>query len=225
MEYSNLINSGQDNDVGSAIQELIKDNLRALNTAFIAEIVAVNSNRVNVKPFVKSKQSEQTVIINNCLVCFTHSHLWDFQHKLAVGDIGLGVVIQNDISNYKNTGQESVAATRRFKDITDTVFIPLSLYESLINENINFLIESNTKKCKLEFDNSEMGIFKAKLLTLESENTTLKKALKELVDLLESMAGGQTSADGHGHTTTTAPSSIGVFSSWYNTTINSLFKD
>ena len=70
-----------------------------------------------------------------------------------------------------------------------------------------------------------MLIFKAKLLTLESENTTLKRALKELADLLEAMASGSTSADGHGHTTITAPSSIGAFSGWYSGTINSLFKD
>lgn len=224
-EYQNLVKSGESADLGTAIQNLINDNLRFINTAFLAKIVKINQNTVDIQPILKQNASDKELIINNCLIAFNHSQLWDIQHKLKVGDIGIALVMQNDISVYKQNGQGGTVATRRFKDFNDAIYIPLSLYQTRPNADINYIIESHTKKCKLEFNNSEIGIFKAKLLTLESENTTLKRALKELADLLEAMASGSTSADGHGHTTITAPSSIGAFSSWYSGTINSLFKD
>lgn len=224
-EYQNLVKSGESSDLGTAIQNLINDNLKFINTAFLAKIVRINTKSVDIQPILKQNINDKDLIINNCLIAFNHSQLWDIQHKLKVGDIGVALVMQNDISTYKQIGAGGVVATRRFKDFNDSIYIPLSLYETRPNADINYIIESHTKKCKLEFNNDEIGIFKAKLLTLESENTTLKRALKELVDLLETMASGSTSADGHGHTTTTAPASIGAFNSWYNSTINELFKD
>lgn len=224
-EYQNLVKSGESSDLGTAIQNLINDNLRFINTAFLAKIVRINANSVDIQPILKQNIIDKDLIINNCLIAFNHSQLWDIQHKLKVGDIGIALVMQNDISTYKQIGAGGVVATRRFKDFNDSIYIPLSLYETRANADINYIIESHTKNCKLEFNNDEIGIFKAKLLTLESENTTLKRALKELVNLLEAMASGSTSADAHGHATTTAPASIGTFNSWYNSTINKLFKD
>ena len=97
------------------------------------------------------------------------------------------------------------------------------MYQSRNNQDINYIIESDNKKCKLEFNNDEIGIFKAKLLTLESENTTLKAKLIELANLLEGLASGSTSVvSAHSHQT--APGSIGRFSSWANS-LNQLFKD
>ena len=45
----------------------------------------------------------------------------------------------------------------------------------------------------------------------------------KLAGLLEAMASGQTGADGHGQTSTTAPSSIGKFSAWGDG-LNNLFN-
>lgn len=224
-EYNNLIKSGESSDLGTAIQNLINDNLRNIQTAFLAEIVTINKNTLDIRPILRKSSDEKILTVNNCLIAFNYSQNWSIQHKLKVGDIGIALVIQNDISSYRETGKGGINKTRRFKDANDAIYIPLSLYQTRPNADINYIIESHTKKCKMEFNNDEIGIFKAKLLTLESENTTLKRALKELADLLEAMASGSTSADGHGHTTITAPSSIGAFSSWYSGTINSLFKD
>lgn len=222
-EYQNLIKSGENNDLGLAIQNLINDNLKFINTAFLCKIITINGNKVSIKPILRQNANEKVLIINNCLIAFPYSQIWQTQFKLKVGDIGLAIVIQDDISSYKQTGNDGLNNTRRFKDINDSIFLPLSLYTSLKNENVNYKLENYNKMCKLEFDNQEIGTFKAKLLTLESENTTLKAKLKELAGLLEGMASGSTSvADLHSHTT--SPGSIGKFSRWA-TSLNELFKD
>lgn len=223
-EYQNLIKSGENNDLGLAIQNLINDNLRFIRTTYLAKIVSINENKVSIKPILRQKANEQVLIINNCMIAFPYSQLWQTQFKLKVGDIGVAIVIENDISSYKQSGNEGLNNTKRFKDVNDSIFIPLSLYTTLNNSEINYKIENNNKSCKMEFNNDEIGIFKAKLITLESETTTLKAKLLELVSLLESMASGQTGPDGHGQTSTTSPGSIGQFNSW-GSSLNSLFKD
>lgn len=223
-EYQNLIKSGENNDLGSAIQNLINDNLRFIRTTYLAKIVSINENKVSIKPILRQKANEQVLIINNCMIAFPYSQLWQTQFKLKVGDIGVAIVIENDISSYKQSGNEGLNNTKRFKDVNDSIFIPLSLYTTLNNNEVNYKIENNNKSCKMEFNNDEIGIFKAKLITLESETTTLKSKLLELVSLLESMASGQTGPDGHGQTSTTSPGSIGQFNSW-GSSLNSLFKD
>lgn len=223
-EYQNLIKSGENNDLGLAIQNLINDNLRFIRTTYLAKIVSINENKVSIKPILRQKANEQILIINNCMIAFPYSQLWQTQFKLKVGDIGVAIVIENDISSYKQSGNEGLNNTKRFKDVNDSIFIPLSLYTTLNNSEVNYKIENSNKSCKMEFNNDEIGIFKAKLITLESETTTLKAKLLELVSLLESMASGQTGPDGHGQTSTTSPSSIGQFNSW-GSSLNSLFKD
>lgn len=223
-EYQNLIKSGENNDLGLAIQNLINDNLRFIRTTYLAKIVSINENKVSIKPILRQKANEQVLIINNCMIAFPYSQLWQTQFKLKVGDIGVAIVIENDISSYKQSGNEGLNNTKRFKDVNDSIFIPLSLYTTLNNSEVNYKIENNNKSCKMEFNNDEIGIFKAKLITLESETTTLKAKLLQLVSLLESMASGQTGPDGHGQTSTTSPGSIGQFNSW-GSSLNSLFKD
>lgn len=223
-EYQNLIQTGENTNLGFAIQNLINDNLRFIKTAYLAKIVSISENKVSIKPILKQNEKDSVLILNNVMICFPYSQLWQTQFKLKVGDIGVAIVIENDITSYKQSGNEGLNSTKRFKDVNDSVFIPFSLYQSLKNDDINFIIQNDKKNCKLEFDNNEIGILKAKLLTLESENTSLKKKFKELADLLESMASGQTGPDGHGHSSITSPESIGKFNQWYNS-LDSLFKD
>lgn len=223
-EYKNLIQPTENSNLGFAIQNLINDNLKFIKTSYLAKIINIQDNKITIKPLLKQKEDDETLILNNVLIGFSYSQLWQTQFKLGIGDIGLAIVIENDISSYKETGKEGLNNTGRFKDVNDSVFIPLSFYTTLNNNDVNFLIQNNTQKCKLEFDNNEIGILKAKLLTLESETTTLKKKFKELVDLLEAMASGNTSATGHGHVVVTSPGSIGKFNAWFSS-LDSLLKD
>uniref|UniRef100_A0A0N5AD00 Uncharacterized protein n=1 Tax=Syphacia muris TaxID=451379 RepID=A0A0N5AD00_9BILA len=97
------------------------------------------------------------------------------------------------------------------------------MFQTLENDSVNFTITNDKGNCCLAFGNDEIGTLKAKLLTIQSENTTLKEELKKLASLCEGMASGSTAPDGHGHSSTTAPSSIGKFNSWASG-LDNLFK-
>ena len=64
---------------------------------------------------------------------------------------------------------------------------------------------------------------KAQLISISSAQTSLKAEMVKLAGLLEAMASGQTGADEHGQTSTTAPSSVGKFSAW-GAGLNNLFN-
>ena len=173
-EYQNLIKSGESSDLGTAIQNLINDNLRNIQTAFLCEIVAIENNKIDIRPILRKSSDEKILTINNCLIGFNYSQNWSIQHKLKVGDIGLALVIQNDISTYKEKGQGGINATRRFKDANDAIYIPLSLYNSFSNDDINYQIKDLSDKCLFEFTNEFDNNLKAINITSTAEkNTTI----------------------------------------------------
>lgn len=173
-EYQNLIKSGESSDLGTAIQNLINDNLRNIQTAFLCEIVAIENNKIDIRPILRKSSDEKVLTINNCLIGFNYSQNWSIQHKLKVGDIGLALVIQNDISTYKEKGQGGINATRRFKDANDAIYIPLSLYNSFSNDDINYQIKDLSDKCLFEFTNEFDNNLKAINITSTAEkNTTI----------------------------------------------------
>lgn len=173
-EYQNLIKSGQSADLGTAIQNLINDNLRNIQTAFLCEIVAIENNKIDIRPILRKSSDEKVLTINNCLIGFNYSQNWSIQHKLKIGDIGLALVIQNDISSYKEKGQGGINATRRFKDANDAIYIPLSLYNSFSNDEINYQIKDLSNKCLFEFTNEFDNNLKAINITSTAEkNTTI----------------------------------------------------
>ena len=173
-EYQNLIKSGQSADLGTAIQNLINDNLRNIQTAFLCEIVAIENNKIDIRPILRKSSDEKILTINNCLIGFNYSQNWSIQHKLKIGDIGLALVIQNDISSDKEKGQGGINATRRFKDANDAIYIPLSLYNSFSNDEINYQIKDLSDKCLFEFTNDFDNNLKAINITSTAEkNTTI----------------------------------------------------
>ena len=219
-EYKQLNPVTNKDDIGVAINLLIQDNIKKVNTSFIAEIVSINGNKVSIKKKIKDKSTDKDTIYNNCMIGFQQSGFWKEQFKLKVGDDGIAFVMQDDISNYKSTGKGGVNPSDRIQDKNDSVFIPLSLFETLPNADINWIIKSLDGKCKLEFTNDNIGILQANLLTLKSENTTLKQKLSELANILDSAMIVQSQSgiqpfDG---------ATKAQFSSW-KTSLNDLFKD
>ena len=173
-EYQNLIKSGESSDLGTAIQNLINDNLRNIQTAFLCEIVAIENNKIDIRPILRKSSDEKILTINNCLIGFNYSQNWSIQHKLKIGDIGIALVIQNDISSYKEQGKGGINATRRFKDANDAIYIPLSLYNSFSNDDINYQIKDLSDKCLFEFTNEFDNNLKAINITSTAEkNTTI----------------------------------------------------
>lgn len=153
MAYENLIKPYQ-NDFGVAIQSLIQDNIKNINTAFIAKVQSISEDKkkVNIVNVIKNEGSNQNVVIPNVLIAQPYSSEWQISFKIGVGDIGLAIVCKNDITNYKDSGGDSTANTQRHFDITDSIFIPLSLYLQGDNENAGFSIKNKAGDCELTFD-------------------------------------------------------------------------
>lgn len=219
-EYQSLITTTNDNNIGLAIQQLIQDNIKNINSCFVAKIQSINGNKVSIVQAIKRKNSDKDTIYNNCLIGFNKSGYWQTQFKLKVGDVGLAIVSQDDVTSYKNSGKNGLSETGRVHDKNDSIFLPMSLFDTLPNDDINFLIKSFDNKCKLEFTNDNIGIFQADLLTLKSENTTLKTKLNELATILSNALilqrpnGTQPFDDG----------TIAQFNSW-KSSLDILFKD
>lgn len=219
-DYKQLNSLANKDDIGVAINLLIQDNIKKVNTSFIAEVVAINGNKVSIKKKIKDKATDKDTIYNNCMVGFFRSGFWQEQFKLKVGDDGIAFVMQDDVSNYKANGKSGVNPSGRIQDKNDSVFVPLSLFETLQNSDINYLLKSLDGKCKLEFTNDNIGILQADLLTLKSENTTLKTKLIELADFLDSAMIVQSPSGIQPFDGNTKAN----FSSW-KTSLNDLFKD
>lgn len=221
--YQTNIEVSEQQDLGLSIQKLIESNIKNAYTSYLSQITAIVGNKIHVKPIIKTNPDDKEVIINNCLIAFPFSQNWRVQYKLKVGDIGLAVVSDKDLSNYKNNGKASVAKTKRYKNISDAIFFPVSMFQTLENDSVNFTITNDKGNCCLVFGNDEIGTLKAKLLTIQSENTTLKAELKKLASLIEGLAGGRTAPTGHTGGVTTCPGSIGKFNSWASG-LDKLFK-
>lgn len=174
-EYENIIKSGEDSDLGAVIQNLIDDNLRFIHTSYLATITSINGNKVSIKPVLRKSTSEEVLILNNCLIAYPYSNIWRTQFKVSVGDIGIALVIENDISSYKQSGTEGVNLTKRFKDFNDSIFIPLSLYKTETIANINYKIVNSDGTCNFEFTNENDNLLLANNITSQSKGNATSK--------------------------------------------------
>lgn len=174
-EYENIIKSGEDSDLGAVIQNLIDDNLRFIHTSYLATITSINGNKVSIKPVLRKSTSEEVLILNNCLIAYPYSNIWRTQFKVSAGDIGIALVIENDISSYKQSGTEGVNQTKRFKDFNDSIFIPLSLYKTETIANINYKIVNSDGTCNFEFTNENDNLLLANNITSQSKGNAISK--------------------------------------------------
>ena len=213
MAYENLIKP-YENDFGTAIQALIQDNIKNINTAFIAKVQSISEDKkkVNIVDVIKNEASQQ-VVIPNVLIAQPYSSEWQISFKVAVGDIGLAIVCKDDITNYKQSGADSKANTGRKFDITDSIFMPLSLYLQGDNDNAGFSVKNKSGDCELSFDKDGKLSIKAKEVEIQSENPlsigtseTLLSCFNAIIDNLQTaIIGGVTSGSPATQTITTLP--------------------
>lgn len=115
------------------ILKIIKNVLySAVNMPYLAEVTAVNKNRVDVKVLNiqtfdgQPLQAAQVLDLVVGLPCFGG---WTVTWPIAVGDVGLCIVLDRDITEYKKSGGGGVPNTFRRYDVQDAVFLPLSMYK------------------------------------------------------------------------------------------------
>lgn len=214
MAYTNLIKP-YENDFGTALQALIQDNIKNINTAFIAKVQSLSDDKkkVNIVNVIASDEKNKNVIIPNVLIAQPYSNEWQISFKVGVGDFGLAIVCKNDISKYKESGNEGVANTARHFDITDSVFIPLSLYLQKDNESLGFSIVNKAGDCELTFSKDGKLNIKAKEVAIKADkplsigtSKTLLECFNAIIDNLQSaIVGGVTAGSPASQTITSLP--------------------
>lgn len=162
-------------DIPTMIKKLIDNQIRSINTCYIAKITEINENKVSVinsnKYLFKDKEQDYP-IINNCLVAIPQCENLKINLPLKVGDYGICVVTQEDYTNYKKNGNDSAPNTPRKFDISDSIFIPFSLFQTQSIDSEKFSIEY-TEGSKLEFDKENLNLSSQKDSKIE-----IKEALK-----------------------------------------------
>ncbi len=209
----NKVTPAETQDLGSAIQGLISANINAIETSFLAQVDSIAENRVNIKPLLKSDSQESDVIISNALIAQPRSGEYQISFKVAQGDIGLAIVSKQDISTYKNNGAGGIANTQRKFDITDSIFIPLSLYLQESNDSIGLTISNADSSTKIELKDDMLTIKAPKIsikggdpLEIGTGDTLLLACFEAIIDNLQTaIIGGITSGSPASQTITQLP--------------------
>lgn len=199
----NIIKTSDTSDLGTAIQKLIEDNIRRLNTSFLARVVEVSGNRVAVVDIVRDSERAQNPTINNVLVAQPSSKSNGLFFEVREGDIGLCFVAKKDISIFKQSGADCVKNTERQFDITDSIFLPVSLYNQQA-----FLSDTATS---LQKGDSGFFVSEAELLTIKNQQATLMQILEQLANILVAL---QTTPSVVGTPNALSPITIGQLNQW-----------
>lgn len=227
-QEQNILTQGIKGNDGLAIQRLIEQNLKNARFCFLAKITALSGNKISCVDISKRNEKDKNPILNNVLVAQPKSGKWRIQFDLKVGDIGLCVVNDSDLSIYKQGGNNDfLVSTDRSHDLNDSIFLPLSLYTQQGTDNLNFIISDENNANFIKFNNGNLDIqseqittLKSQLITIQSAQTTLKQVLANLGGILQG-ATTQT-ASSHQHATF-SPSDKSALSGWVSS-LNTLFK-
>ena len=119
-------------DLASLILKIIDNAINNINMPFIARVTAVKNNKVDVMPLYTltfNNLPMQPSTYYNILVGLPLTGKAYINNPIQVGDIGLCIVTDRDITTYADTGAEGPVATQRRFSKMDSVFIPLSMYK------------------------------------------------------------------------------------------------
>lgn len=148
-------------DAGSEVIKIIYNILRSeINAPFLGKVVAVNGNKVDVTTLdtpLFSGIPMQPVIYYDMLVGMLSGKRAAVNMPISIGDIGLCIVTDCDITNYAKTGQGGVPASYRRFSKMDSVFIPLSMFlQKPITEifSFNYFNKSGANTFKVEIQNN-----------------------------------------------------------------------
>lgn len=183
-------------DEATMIKVLIDRQIRNLNTCYIAKITEIKENKVsviNANQFLFKGETKKHPIINNCLVAIPQCENFKINLPLKVGDYGVCVVAQEDYSQYKKSGKDSIPNTPRKFDLSDSIFIPFSLFQTQEIDSEKFTLEFN-EGAKIELDKNikieskEKYELKTKELSISSESALeIKNTQGSLMDVCDSI--------------------------------------
>lgn len=126
-------NLGDVKNIGSMVKKIVNDVIdNSINAPFIGRVIAVKGNKVDVTPiymFTFSSIPVAPVIYYNLLVGQQLTGKASVNNPIQIGDIGLCIVTDRDITNYASTGIEGPLDTQRRFSKMDSIFMPLSMYK------------------------------------------------------------------------------------------------
>lgn len=126
-------NLGDIKNIGSMVKKIVNDIIdNSINAPFIGRVMAVKGNKVDVTPiytFTFNSIPVAPVIYYNLLVGQQLTGKASVNNPVQIGDIGLCIVTDRDITNYASTGMEGPLDTQRRFSKMDSIFMPLSMYK------------------------------------------------------------------------------------------------
>lgn len=185
MSFETPIKLGTNLDLGNAIETLIKKNIQNINTCFIAKIISIKNNKVDVVDIIKNNENTENPIIYNCLIAQPFSSQFNINFKLKENDIGICIVSKKDISNFKNNKNE-IINTQRLFSISDSIFLPLSLLNSNIEKNEIY------SKDDLLIKGKDIDIKSENPIVIGSAAGSLLNLTNLIIQLLDLLASGMT---------------------------------
>ena len=126
-------NLGDVKNIGSMVKKIVNDAIdNSINAPFIGRVVAIKGNKVDVTPiytFTFNSIPVAPVIYYNLLVGQQLTGKASVNNPIQIGDIGLCIVTDRDITNYASTGIEGPLNTQRRFSKMDSIFMPLSMHK------------------------------------------------------------------------------------------------
>ena len=126
-------NLGDIKNIGSMVKKIVNDIIdNNINAPFIGRVVSIKGNKVDVTPiytFTFNSIPVAPVIYYNLLVGQQLTGKASVNNPIQIGDIGLCIVTDRDITNYASTGMEGPLDTQRRFSKMDSIFMPLSMYK------------------------------------------------------------------------------------------------
>lgn len=166
-----------DNDLGRAIQGLIDANIANLHGAFLAEVVKVNQNSVDVRALISANKDDKQPTIYSAIVCQMHNDKRGAFVTIEKGDKGLCVTLKHDASVYKTSGQGGIAQDKSLFDLKNAVFLPLSGFnQQKLADDAGVEFKEQKNKLVIKKD-------KLQLIFAESDSTSELNINKDLIEL------------------------------------------
>lgn len=163
-------------NTSDTILKIIENKINQISTAFIVKIVAINGNKVDCQA-IFSKSVGDTIkeppILNNLLVCMPSSGTFSINIPLNIGDTGIALVMQEDISTYAKDGQSGINNSSRKFNFIDSIFIPTTLYATNSITSNTISIVNGTNNTLIEMKDSGDITIKGSAVNVEADNVNV----------------------------------------------------
>lgn len=142
----------QRGSLGGEIDKLIQAHLDSLNTIFLARVCKVYDGMVSITNVVRKNPDVPNVLFHDIPIAYLNGKAGKFISKVQKDDLGLAVVIQQDITMPKQGHYDMVPNTLRKFDANDALYIPLTWQAESYDANLSIKSESN----ELRFEDEKL---------------------------------------------------------------------